>query len=124
MGVAPIVREFRTNLWDKVGSSVFVQGKWVPFDEGTINKVANVWFYFVSAKLFPSNHLSTTRKGKALLTYAIVKWYKFNIGKVIENLIFESAYRKEITHPSLIKKLCELEEVPIGENEEKYPPMQ
>ena len=63
-------------------------------------------------------------RDKALLTFAIVKGYKFNVGKVIENLILKSAYHKEITHPSLITKLCELTKVPIRENEEKCPPMQ
>ena len=37
LGVAPIVREYYTNLWDKIGSRVFVLGILVPFDGSTIN---------------------------------------------------------------------------------------
>ena len=86
-------------------------------------QVAKVWFYFVSSKLVPSKHLSKVRRDKALLIYAIVKGYKFNVGKVIENSILESAYHKAITHLSLITKLCKETEVPIKENEEKCPSM-
>ena len=38
LGVAPFVREFRTNLRDKFRSIVFVRGKWVSFDASTINR--------------------------------------------------------------------------------------
>ena len=87
-------------------------------------EIAKTWFYFVSYKLVPSKHLSIVRRDKALLTYAIVTCYKFNVGKVIENSILMSEYHKAITHPSLITKLCEIVGVQIGENEEKCPPMQ
>ena len=93
------------------------------FPKVGLKEVAKVWFYFVPAKLVPSKHLSTVGRDKALLTYAIVKGYKFNMGKIIENSILDSTYQKAITHPSLIKKLCELEEVPIRENEEKCSPI-
>ena len=86
-------------------------------------EVGKVWFYFVSSKLVSSNHLSTVGKDKALLTCAIVEGYKFNMGQVIENSILKSAYHKENTHPSLITKLCKEAGVPIGENEERCPPM-
>ena len=88
----------------------------ISFPRTRLTKVAKVWFYFVSSKLVPSKHLSTVGRDKALLTYAIVKGYKFNVGKVIENSILELSYHKAITHPSLITKLCEVAEVPIAEN--------
>ena len=93
------------------------------FPRTWLTEIAKVWFYFVSCKLIPSKHLSTIRTDKALLTYVIVKGYKFNVGKIIENSILESVYRKAITYPSLITKLCELVGVQIGDNEEKYPLM-
>ena len=37
LGVALIVHEFHANLRDKIGSTVYVQGVWVPFDSVTIN---------------------------------------------------------------------------------------
>ena len=138
LGVALVVREFCTNLQDKVGSTIFVQWKWVLFDASTINRVfgltnadskkfialyrepnyelvleeltdgsapwtrnenqevmsfsrlkevAKVWFYHVSSKLVPSKYLSTIGRDEALLTFAIVKGYKFKVGKVIKNSI-------------------------------------
>ena len=83
-----------------------------------------MWFYFVFSKLVPSKHLSTIGRDKASFTYAIVKGYKFNVGKVIENSILGSPYHKVITHLPLITKLCEVAGVPIGEKKEKDPPMQ
>ena len=74
--------------------------------------------------MVPSKHLFRVGKDKALLTYTIVKGYKFNMGKVIENSILESMYHKAITYLSLIMKLCDITRVLIGENEEKFPLMQ
>ena len=36
--VAPVVSEFHANLHDRIGSTVFVRGVWVPFDSLTINR--------------------------------------------------------------------------------------
>ena len=88
-----------------------------------VTEIAKMWFYFISYKFVPSKHLSTIRKDKEILTYAIVKGYKFNVGKFIGNSILESLYSKPITHLSLISKLCEIAGVKIGENEERCPPM-
>ena len=74
--------------------------------------------------LVPSKHFSTVGRDKALLTYAIVKEYKFNGGKVIENSVLESSYHKAITHLPLITKLYKVVGEPTGENEEKSPLMQ
>ena len=38
LGVALVVREFHTNLRDRIGSTIFVRGVWVPFDNLTINR--------------------------------------------------------------------------------------
>ena len=84
-----------------------------------LTKIAKALFYFVSSKLVPSKHVSIVRSEKAILFYAIVKGYKFNVGKIIKNSILEVSYGKAITHPSLITKLCEIMGVQIRENEEK-----
>ena len=86
-------------------------------------QLAKDWFYFVSSKLVPSKHVSKVTRDKAILLYAIVKGYKFNVGKIIESSILEFSYGKAISHPSLITKLCEIARMQIGENEEKCPPM-
>ena len=88
-----------------------------------LTKIAKAWFHLVSNKLIPSKHVFIVRRDKVNLTYAIVKGYKFNVGKIIKNSILEVVYGKAITHPSLITKLCEIAGVQIGENEEKCPPM-
>ena len=45
-------------------------------------EIAKTWFYFISSKLVLSKNLSIVGRDKALLTYAIVKGYTFNVGKV------------------------------------------
>ena len=84
------------------------------FPRTGLTKIAKNLFYFVSSKLVPSKHLSIVERDKELLTYAIVKGYKFNVGKVKKNSILELAYHEAITQPSLITKLCKVAGVPIG----------
>ena len=40
--IAPIVREFHFNLWFRVGTTVYVQGKWMDFSAAVINRVYNL----------------------------------------------------------------------------------
>ena len=68
-------------------------------------EAAKVWFYFVFMKLVPSKRLSKIGRDKALLTYAIIKGYKFNVGEEIENSILKSTYHKAMTHPILNYKI-------------------
>ena len=70
---------------------------------------ATVWFYFVSSVLLPSKYLNTVRKNEAILLYALLKGYKINVGKIIENSILSyyiSKYRGLIPHPATITRLC------------------
>ena len=70
---------------------------------------AKVWFYFVNSVLLPSNHLSTVRKNEAILLYALLKGYKINVGKIIENSImsyYRSKYKSLIPYPAIITILC------------------
>ena len=43
---------------------------------GDLTEEAKVWFYFISSVLFPSKHLNTVRRNKAILLYALLKGYK------------------------------------------------
>ena len=57
----------------------------------------------------PSKHLSTMRRDKAILLYALLKGYKINVGKIIEKSILsysKSKYRGMIPHPATIMRLC------------------
>ena len=93
------------------------KGKWKAtkkslFESITIvflTEEAKVGFYFVSSVLLPLKHLSTVRRNEAILLYALLKGYKINVGKIIENSIMsysKSKCRGLIPHPAIITKLC------------------
>ena len=76
---------------------------------GSLTKEAKVWFYFVSSVLLPSKHLSIVRKNEAILLYTLLKGYKINVGKIIENSImsyYRNKYRSLIPHLTTITRLC------------------
>ena len=77
--------------------------------KGPLTEPAKVWFYFLCSVILPSKHLCTVREKEAVLLYAILKGYKFNIGKIIENSIlsyYRGGYKGLIPHPALILRLC------------------
>ena len=76
---------------------------------GVLTEEAKVWFYFISSVLFPSKHLSIVRRNEAILLYALLKGYKINVGKIIENSILSYSRSKckgLIPHPAIITSLC------------------
>ena len=76
--------------------------------KGELIEEAKVWFYFVSSILRPSKHLSTVGREEAILLYALLKGYKIDVGKMIENSIlsyFESKCKGMIPHPATITSL-------------------
>ena len=92
---------------------------------GDLTKEAKVWFYFISLVFFPSKHLSTVRRNEAILLYALLKGYKINVGKIIENSIMSYSRSKckgLIPHPATITSLYLLGGVEEEwGNEETYP---
>ena len=54
---------------------------------GDLTEEVKVWFYFVSSVLRPSKNLSTVGREEAILLYALLKGYKIDVGKMIENSI-------------------------------------
>ena len=48
---------------------------------------AKVLFYFIAFVIIPTKHLSTVRENEAILLYALLKGYKFDVGKIIETSI-------------------------------------
>ena len=52
-----------------------------------LTEEAKVRFYFIGSVLLPSKHLSTVHREDAILLYALLKGYKINVGKIIENSI-------------------------------------
>ena len=72
---------------------------------GSLTEEAKVWFYFICSVILKSKHLSTVREKEVVLLYAILKGYKFSVGKIIENSIMSylrSSYRGLIPHPATI----------------------
>ena len=109
------------------------KGKWkaikkTPYESisrGDLTEEAKVWFNFISSVLLPSKHLSIVRRNEAILFYALLKGYKINVGKIIENYILSysrSKCRGLIPHPTTITNLCLLGGVEEEwEKEETYP---
>ena len=74
-----------------------------------LNEPAKVWFYFLCSVMLPSKHLCTVMEKEVVLLYAILKGYKFSVGKIIENSIlsyYRGGYKGLIPHPTLISRLC------------------
>ena len=73
-----------------------------------LTEPAKLWFYFLCLVIMPSKHLCTVREKEAVVLYAILKGYKFSVGKLIENSImsyFKGGFKGLIPHPALILRL-------------------
>ena len=92
---------------------------------GTLTEQVKVWFYFLSSVILPSKHLCTIREKEIVFLYAILKGYKVNVGKLIENSIpsyYRGGYKGLILHLGLISRLCILGGVQGDwEEEENFP---
>ena len=75
---------------------------------GSLTEEAKVWFYFIASIIIPTKHLSAVRENEAILLYALLKGYKFDVGKIIESSIrnFHKIVKKGLVpHPSIITRL-------------------
>ena len=76
---------------------------------GSLTEQAKVWFYFICLVILPTKQLSSVREKEAVLLYAILKGYKFNAGKIIENSslsYYRGGYKGLVPHLTLITRLC------------------
>ena len=76
--------------------------------KGTLTEQAKMWFYFLCSVILPSKHLCTVREKEVVFLYAILKGYKFSIGKIIENSIqsyYREGYKGLIPHLAIITRL-------------------
>ena len=93
------------------------KGKWNstkknPHDSiprGSLIEEAKVWFYFIAYVIIPTKHLCTIRENEAIILYALLKGYKFDVGKIIETSIktfHKIVKRGLIPHLATITRLC------------------
>ena len=76
---------------------------------GSLTEEAKVWFYFIASFIIPIKHLSTIRENEAILLYALLKGYKFDVGKIIETSIrtfHKIVKRGLVPYPTTITRLC------------------
>ena len=79
--------------------------------KGSVTEEAKVWFYFIASVIIPTKHLCTIRENEAIILYALLKGYKFDVGKIIETSIktfHKIVKRGLIPHPATITRLCVL----------------
>ena len=78
---------------------------------GSLTEETKVWFYFIGPVIILTKHLSTIRENEAILLYALLKRYKFDVGKIIETSIrtfHKIVKRGLIPHLATITRLCVL----------------
>ena len=78
---------------------------------GSLTEESKIWFYFIASVIIPTKHLCTIRENEAIILYALLKGYKFDVGKIIETPIktfHKIVKRGLIPHPATITKLCVL----------------
>ena len=94
-------------------------------DRDSLTEEAKVWFYFIASVIIPTKHLSTMKEKEAIILYALLKGYKFDVGKIIESSIrcfHKNLKRGLIPHPATVTRLCILVGVKgTWAEEETYP---
>ena len=91
-------------------------GEFTTFSMTALTPVAKVWYNFICVKIKPTLYLSTVKKDKTILLYAMTMGFQFDIGTVIERGLIESThgrYTRALIHPSLITHLCRSAGVPM-----------
>ena len=78
---------------------------------GSLIEEAKVWFYFIAYVIIPTKHLCIIRENESIILYALLKGYKFDVGKIIETSIktfHKIVKRGLIPQQATITRLCVL----------------
>ena len=93
--------------------------------KGSLTEEDKVWFYFIASIIIPTKHLCIIRENEAIILYALLKGYKFDVGKIIETSIktfHKIVKRGLIPYLASITRICLLVGVKgIWVEEETYP---
>ena len=87
--------------------------------KGFLTEESKVWFYFIASVIIPTKQLSTIREN------ALLKGYKFDVGKIIETSIrtFHKIMKRGlIPYRATITRLCVLAGVKVIWAEEETCP--
>ena len=105
-------------MWRRYPST----GEFTTFPMTALTPMVKVWYNFLCVKIKPSLHLSTVKKDKTILLYAMTKGFQFDIGTIIEPGLIESThgrYAGALIHPFLITKLFRSAGVLMLDSEEQ-----
>ena len=69
---------------------------------GSLTEEAKAWFYFMNSRFVPSRPVSTLYKERAVLLYAIMNYFEFNVGTIIEQSILEV----DLSHTLHLSLVC------------------
>ena len=81
-------------------------GELLDIPKGSLIEEAKAWFYFMNSRLLSCKHVSTLYKDRAILWYAILKNYMFNVGNMIYQSMLEDDVGRLLTHLTLITLQC------------------
>ena len=54
-------------------------------NRGSLVEEAKDWFYFIASVIIPIKHLCSVREHEVVILYALLKGYKMNVGRMIED---------------------------------------
>ena len=79
------------------------------FDSKYLEKTMKVWFNFITARLYPTTHVSECTRERALALFAIATGMRMNVGAIINATILHAASINNVAlpFPSLLTALFE-----------------